>query len=173
MRYPVTVIVIAQLLGTSLWFSANSAADDLVRSWAITPADIGTLTNGVQLGFIVGTLLFALSGLADRFAASRIFAVCAVLGAGFNAAFAWLATDMAVGLPLRFAVGLALAGIYPLGMKLVVSWVPAQAGPALAWLVGMLTLGTALPHGIRWLGGFASWQAPSLQHPVWHWWRQD
>ena len=160
MRYPVTVIVIAQLLGTSLWFSANSAADDLIRSWAITPADIGTLTNGVQLGFIVGTLLFALTGLADRFAASRIFAVCAVLGAGFNAAFAWLATDMATGLPLRFAVGLALAGIYPLGMKLVVSWVPAQAGPALAWLVGMLTLGTALPHGIRWLGGFASWQAP-------------
>ena len=42
MRYPVTVIVIAQLLGTSLWFSANSAADDLVRSWAITQADIGT-----------------------------------------------------------------------------------------------------------------------------------
>ena len=84
MRYPVTVIVIAQLLGTSLWFSANSAADDLIRSWAITPADIGTLTNGVQLGFIVGTLLFALTGLADRFAASRIFAVCAVLGAGFN-----------------------------------------------------------------------------------------
>ena len=42
MRYPVTIIVIAQLFGTSLWFSANSAADALIRSWAITPADIGT-----------------------------------------------------------------------------------------------------------------------------------
>ena len=158
MKHPVIVIVIAQLFGTSLWFSANSAADDLIRSWGITPGDIGTLTNAVQLGFIVGTLLFALTGLADRFAASRIFAVCAVLGAGFNAAFAWLATDMASGLVLRWAVGLSLAGVYPLGMKLVVSWVPARAGAALAWLVGMLTLGTALPHGTRWLGGLAAWQ---------------
>ena len=158
MKHPVIVIVIAQLFGTSLWFSANSAADDLIRSWGITPGDIGTLTNAVQLGFIVGTLLFALTGLADRFAASRIFAVCAVLGAGFNAAFAWLATDMASGLVLRWAVGLSLAGVYPLGMKLVVSWVPTRAGAALAWLVGMLTLGTALPHGTRWLGGLAAWQ---------------
>ena len=75
---PVATIVFAQLLGTSLWFSANSAADDLVRSWQIQPADIGTLTNAVQLGFILGTLVFSLSGLADRFPASRIFAVCAV-----------------------------------------------------------------------------------------------
>ena len=45
------------------------------------PADIGALTNATQLGFILGTLAFAVSGLADRFPASRIFAVCAVLGA--------------------------------------------------------------------------------------------
>ena len=59
---------------------------------------------------------------------------------------------MAVGIPLRFAVGFCLAGVYPLGMKLVVSWVPERAGAALAQLVGMLTLGTALPHGIRLAG---------------------
>ena len=158
MKYPLIVIVVAQLFGTSLWFSANSATDDLIRSWAITPGDIGTLTNGVQLGFIVGTLAFAITGLADRYSASRIFSVCAVSGAIFNAAFAWFSVDMSTGLPLRFAVGLALAGIYPLGMKLVVSWVPSHAGTALSWLVGMLTLGTALPHGMRWFGESASWQ---------------
>ncbi|HQU90500.1 MAG TPA: MFS transporter, partial [Denitromonas sp.] len=150
MRLPVVpTIVIAQLFGTSLWFSANAAADDLIRAWGIGPADIGRLTNAVQLGFIVGTLGFALTGLADRFAASRIFAVCAVLGALANAAFALLASGMDSGLVLRFAVGLSLAGVYPLGMKLVVSWVPERAGHALAQLVGMLTLGTALPHGVK------------------------
>ncbi len=159
MRHPVPVIVIAQLLGTALWFSANSAADDLVRQWGITAAGIGTLTNAVQLGFISGTLVFALTGLADRYPASRIFAVCAVLGALANAAFALWAQGLASGVPLRFAVGLCLAGVYPLGMKLVVSWVPQRAGSALAWLVGMLTLGTALPHGIRLLGTGAPWQA--------------
>jgi predicted MFS family arabinose efflux permease len=153
---------LAQLFGTSLWFSANSAADDLIRVWGITAADIGLLTNAVQLGFILGTLSFALTGLADRFAASRIFAVCAVLGALFNGAFALLANDMSSALPLRFAVGFCLAGVYPLGMKLVVSWVPERAGAALAQLVGMLTLGTALPHGIRLAGAGWSWQATIL-----------
>lgn len=162
MKNPVPVIVLAQLFGTSLWFSANSAADDLIRTWGIAPADIGTLTNAVQLGFILGTLTFAVSGLADRYAASRIFAVCAVLGALGNAAFALFASGMAAGIPLRFAVGFCLAGVYPLGMKLVVSWVPERAGAALAQLVGMLTLGTALPHGIRLAGAGWSWQATLL-----------
>jgi MFS family permease len=166
MKNPVPVIVLAQLFGTSLWFSANSAADDLIHTWGITPAAIGTLTNAVQLGFILGTLSFAVSGLADRFAASRIFAVCALLGALCNAAFALFATDLASGIPLRFAVGLCLAGVYPLGMKLVVSWVPERAGAALAQLVGMLTLGTALPHGIRLAGAGWSWQATILVSSV-------
>jgi MFS family permease len=162
MKNPVPVIVLAQLFGTSLWFSANSAADDLVRTWGIAPADIGTLTNAVQLGFILGTLTFSISGLADRYPASRIFATCAILGALGNAAFVLFATGMAVGVPLRFAVGFCLAGVYPLGMKLVVSWVPERAGAALAQLVGMLTLGTALPHGIRLAGAGWSWQATIL-----------
>ncbi|PKO35623.1 MAG: MFS transporter [Betaproteobacteria bacterium HGW-Betaproteobacteria-7] len=166
MRNPVPVIVLAQLFGTSLWFSANSAADDLIRQWGISPADLGTLTNAVQFGFIIGTLSFAISGLADRYAASRIFAVCAVLGALANAAFALFATGMASGVPLRFAVGLCLAGVYPLGMKLIVSWVPERAGAALAQLVGMLTLGTALPHGIRLAGAGWSWSATILVSSV-------
>lgn len=162
MKNPVPAIVIAQLFGTSLWFSANSAADDLVRAWGMLPADLGLLTNAVQLGFILGTLVFAVSGLADRFPASRIFAVCAVLGALFNGLFALAADGLGTGLPLRFAVGFCLAGVYPLGMKLVVSWVPERAGAALAQLVGMLTLGTALPHGIRLAGTGWPWQGVIL-----------
>jgi len=159
---PLLVIVLAQLFGTSLWFSANAAGEDLLRTWSLQPADIGRLTIAVQLGFIAGTLGFSLSGLADRFAASRIFAVCAVVGALANAGFALLAQGLGEGLVWRFAVGLALAGVYPLGMKLVVSWVPQQAGAALAWLVGMLTLGTALPHGVRFLDAGWGWQATLL-----------
>ena len=159
---PVLTIVIAQLFGTSLWFSANSAAGSLMQTWGINEADMGLLTNAVQLGFIAGTLSFALSGLADRFEASRIFMVCALLGALFNALFAMPADGLAVGLPLRFGVGFCLAGVYPLGMKLIVSWVPERAGHALAQLVGMLTLGSALPHGIRLAGADWSWQSTIL-----------
>lgn len=56
---------------------------------------------------------------------------------------------------LRAVVGLSLAGIYPLGMKLVVQWVGGKPALALAWLVGMLTLGTAMPHALRAIG--VSW----------------
>lgn len=158
----IVLIVLAQLLGTSLWFSANSAADDLIRAWQLAPADLGRLTNAVQAGFIVGTLAFAITGLADRFPASRIFALAALLGALANAAFALWASRLDQALALRFAVGLCLAGIYPLGMKMVVSWAPEKAGSTLAWLVGMLTLGTALPHGVRLMGAHWPWPAVIL-----------
>ena len=165
-RRPVLWIVFAQLCGTSLWFSANSAADDLRRLWRLTPGDIGWLTNAVQAGFIVGTLTFALTGLADRYPASRIFTLSSLLGALFNAAFALLSDGLASAMALRFVVGISLAGIYPLGMKLVVGWAPDRPGQSLGLLVGMLTLGTALPHGIRMLGGSISWQAVILASSV-------
>lgn len=165
-RRAVAVVVLAQLCGTSLWFSANSAADDLRRLWGLSTGDIGWLTNAVQAGFIVGTLVFALTGLADRFPASRIFVVSSILGAAFNAMFALFSAGLSSALVWRFAVGLTLAGIYPLGMKLIVSWDPERAGQSLGLLVGMLTLGTALPHGIRMAGGSVGWQAVILTSSV-------
>ena len=161
-KSPILVIVVAQLFGTSLWFSANSAAGNLMQAWGISEADIGLLTNAVQLGFIAGTLTFSLSGLADRFEASRIFTVSALLGALFNALFALTADGLSSGLVWRFAVGFSLAGVYPLGMKMVVSWAPDRAGHTLAQLLAMLTLGTALPHGIRLAGTDWSWQSSIL-----------
>lgn len=165
-KSPILVIVIAQLFGTSLWFSANGAAGNLMQDWGITEADIGLLTNAVQFGFIVGTLTFSLTGLADRFEASRIFTISALLGAFFNALFAFSADGLTSGLVLRFAVGFALAGVYPLGMKMVVSWAPERAGHTLAQLLGMLTLGTALPHGIRLAGADWAWQSTILVSSV-------
>jgi MFS family permease len=159
---PVTTIAIAQLFGTSLWFSANSAAPDLTRAWGISISGIGLLTNAVQLGFILGTMSFALSGLADRFPASKIFVVSACSGALFNACFAFFSHGLASAAVFRFLVGICLAGIYPIGMKLVVSWEPKRTGAALAYLVGMLTLGTALPQGVKFVGAQWNWQAVIL-----------
>ena len=166
MKKPIAIIVIAQLFGTSLWFSANSAADDLIRLWGLTHSDIGWLTNAVQAGFIAGTLIFAFSGLADRFQASRIFAVCSLAGALFNGLFALSSTGLESALWFRFVVGLSLAGIYPLGMKLIVSWNPNDTGRSLGLLVGMLTLGTALPHGIKMVGATLPWQTVILASSV-------
>jgi len=166
MKRAVAIIVIGQLFGVSLWFSANAAAGDLAHAWGMTPAQLGLLTNAVQLGFIAGTLAFALTGLADRFSASRIVFLCSVLGAACNAGFALLAGDLAQAWAFRFAVGLSLAGIYPVGMKLIVSWVGDKAGSALGLLIGMFTLGTALPHGVRALGSGLDWKQVVLSSSV-------
>lgn len=161
-RYAIALIVVAEFLGTTLWFSSNAAAFELQALLSLSARDIGWLTNAVQAGFIAGTLAMALSGLADRFAASRIVFACCVLGAIANAAFLLVWQSYAAALALRFIVGLSLAGIYPLGMKLVIGWTKGAAGGTLALLVGMLTLGTALPHGIRGLGAGVPWQAAML-----------
>jgi len=161
-RAAIAIIVIAELFGTSLWFSANAVADALRLHWGLTIHDLGHLTSAVQLGFISGTFVIAFSGLADRFSASRIFSVCAVLGAVSNAAFAYWSHDLASALAYRFVTGLALAGIYPIGMKLVVSWAPDRAGRVLGWLVGMLVFGSGMPHLVRGLEVTPHWQGVIL-----------
>jgi len=70
--------------------------------------------------------------------------------------------DFASAWAIRFVVGLSLAGIYPLGMKMIVQWVGARPAAALGWLVGMLTLGTAMPHGVRASDAAWPWQAVVL-----------
>jgi len=157
-RIAIAVIVVAELFGTSLWFSVNAIADALQRQWGITVLDIGHLTSAVQLGFISGTFVIAFSGFADRYSASRIFSGCALIGAVSNAALALIADGLASALVLRFVTGVALAGVYPIGMKLVVSWAPDRAGNVLGWLVGMLVFGSGLPHLVRGLDFSPSWQ---------------
>jgi len=161
-RYPLAVIVIAQLFGTSLWFSVNGVGLALQEAVGLSESDLGLLTIAVQAGFISGTLLIATTGLADRIRASHLFAISAVLGALINAAFIGVAESVTLAAVARFATGLCLAGIYPLGMKLVVSWTPSHAGAALGWLVGMLTLGIASPHLLRGLTLSLPWQWPLL-----------
>jgi len=158
MTYPLFIIVLAELFGGSLWFSANGAADGLIQEWGISTVQVGFLTSAVQLGFISGTLVFALSGLADRYSASRIFAFCAVIGSICNVIFALAGSNFGVALGFRFLTGVMLAGIYPIGMKLVVGWAPDKKAMALGWLVGMLTLGTALPHFVRGMLIHSDWQ---------------
>ena len=44
---------------------------------------------------------------------------------------------------------MTLAGVYPVGMKLVASWFSTGLGSQLGIMVGALTMGTALPYLIQ------------------------
>jgi MFS family permease len=154
----VALIVVAETLGTSLWFCGKAVQDEVATLWSLDLHGQAALLTVVQIGFIVGTLVLATTGFADGFAASRVFAVSAVFGAAANLAFAWFSRGLADALVWRICTGLALAGIYPLGMKLVVTWMPQRAGEVLGWLVGAVALGTSMPYLLRALGGIGHWQ---------------
>jgi MFS transporter, DHA1 family, inner membrane transport protein len=151
-------IAFAQFLGCSLWFSVNGVSAALIEDWGVEPSAIGWLTGAVQAGFIAGTLGLAISNLADRFRASSIFLWASIAGSIANVLFAYQALDLSGGLVYRFIVGVCLAGIYPIGMKLIVSWSPKLPGVGLGLVVGMLTLGTASPHLLNILSLSPDWR---------------
>lgn len=172
-RRVLPVIVLSQFAGTSLWFAVNAVMPDLQRAWNLAPTAVATVTSAVQLGFVAGTLAFALLMLADRFRPTRVFLACSLLAALCNGAIALLDGQFAWLVALRFAVGFLLAGIYPVGMKIAASWYREGLGAALGVLIGALVLGTALPHGLRALagdggaalftfGGLLAWQSVVL-----------
>ena len=152
------MLVIAQLFGVSLWFSSSAALPSLTADWGLSTADGGLLISAVQVGFIIGTLLFALTNLSDIFPASKVFLACAVIGATANLLFGYTASGLGEALVYRFVTGLALAGVYPVGMKVVVSWSAGGIGNALGWLIGALTLGTASPFLLASAGTQLPWQ---------------
>mgnify|MGYP003335655345 FL=1 len=146
MSNPLIVIVIAQMFGTSLWFSTNGVLKQIEEIWLLSASDLGGLTNSVQFGFIIGTLFFTITGFADKFKPSRIVMLCCFLGATSNALIVFEDISFTFVIFSRLVVGMALAGIYPIGMKLIISWDPQKAPNTLGLLVGMLVLGSSLPY---------------------------
>jgi MFS family permease len=145
-------IVIAQFCCTSLWFAGNGVINELVINFSLNESAMSHLTSTIQFGFITGTLLFALMTIADRFSPSKVFFVCALLGATFNLGVIWSGNTLISLLILRFITGFFLAGIYPVGMKIAADYYDKGLGKSLGYLVGALVVGTALPHLLNGLG---------------------
>ena len=146
-RRALLVVSTAVLLGSSTWLSGTAVAPILKEEWRLDAAESAWLTSSVQLGFIFGTLLYALLNLADRFNARRVFFFSAALGAGFNGAFGLLADGLSEAVLYRFLTGVTLAGVYPVGMKIVATWFRTGLGNSLGIMVGALVLGTRSSKG--------------------------
>src|SRR5690606_7277125 len=102
---------------------------------------------------------YALTNLADRFDARWVFCLSALAGAAANLGFAWASAGLPSALGFRLLTGLTLAGVYPVGMKLIAGWYREGLGWRLGILVGCLPLGTAFPSGVAALGLALDWRA--------------
>ena len=158
-RRNMALLAAAIVLVLSVWFAGTVAVPSLIAQGLVTPGRAAWLTACVQLGFVAGTLVSAMLSLADRLDARRLFLGCAVL-----AGLATLAQTLAppaggAALALRFVAGAAMAGVYPVGMKLAASWAKGDLGLLIGIVVGAVTLGSALPHLLPGLAGSPDWRA--------------
>ncbi|MBW8884803.1 MAG: MFS transporter, partial [Planctomycetia bacterium] len=170
------LLAVVELLAMALWFSASSMTPALVAAWNLSEGAAAWLTISVQVGFVVGALVSAIFNLPERFSPPAFMANCALWGAIFNFLIAQVVSDeMARGregfgyvISFRFWTGVMLAGVYPVGMKVMASWFSRGRGLAIGVLVGALTVGSASPHLVnalpldvwseRFFGGVAAWR---------------
>lgn len=148
-RWRTLALVCTTLVLTMItWFSATAVTPQIVTAFALGEAAAAGLTNAVQLGFVIGALVLALTGLADRWPPHVLMAGAALLTTLANLGLL-VATDTAGILLARVATGIGLAGIYPPALKLVATWFRRGRGLAMGAAIGALTLGSALPHLVR------------------------
>jgi MFS family permease len=145
------VVLACEVGAMSVWF-ASGAVVRLLESQGhpLSAGQAAWMTGVVQLGFVAGTLVSALFNLADRYDPRRLFCVCALAGAAATGALAFMAPAGPAVLGLRFFAGACMAGVYPVGMRLVTSWAGEggrnDTGLLIGLLVGALTLGSSAPH---------------------------
>jgi MFS family permease len=152
------LLLAAELLAMGVWFSASAVAPALARAWDLGDAGRSWLTMSVQGGFVAGALLSALLNLSDRVAPHLLFAWSAIAASVATTAIAAEVHSLAPALALRFATGFFLAGVYPVGMKIVATWTKEDRGLGIGLLVGALTLGSAGPHLLNVFGAAGEWK---------------
>jgi MFS family permease len=145
----------------SLWFTGTAVIPQITALWHADLALGSWLTIAVQIGFSVGAITFALFNIPDVFSPIKVLVFSAVAAAAANAIFAFVASNPLPAIFLRGATGFFLAGVYPVGMKIIAGWFQRGRGLALGVMIGALTVGSALPHAVNSVGR-VPWQGVIL-----------
>ncbi|OED40120.1 MFS transporter [Chromatiales bacterium (ex Bugula neritina AB1)] len=152
------LLIAVEIGAMTLWFVSAAISGDMAREVAMSSASQAALSSAVQAGFVVGALISAVLGIADRFQPRHVLAICAVCAAAANFLLLVAPIGGMIAIGLRAITGICLAGVYPVGMKIAVGWGRSDRGLLVGLLVGGLTLGSAAPHLLSFLGG-ADWRS--------------
>ena len=153
----VLLVTLCVVLPLSLWFSMTAVVPALKVAFGISDSRAALLASSVSFGFVIGTLISALLNVADRFDPRRLFAASALIAASANAAILLVTPDTTGAIVLRLVTGACMAGIYPVGMRMVASWAGRDTGVLLGFLTGAMCAGSGLPHLVDALVGL-NWQ---------------
>ena len=142
----IALLTVCCVMALSVWFSSAAILPILKRDYGLSETWGALSTSAVALGFVAGTLVSATLGLADRLDPRRFFMTCCFAAAAANAAMVWSNPAGLTTLGLRAIAGAAMAGVYPVGMKMASAWATGDRGMLVGILVGAVTLGSAMPH---------------------------
>ncbi|WP_288901073.1 MFS transporter [uncultured Sneathiella sp.] len=142
----VLLLAICQVLALSLWFSATAVIPVLKSEFGLSGLQASFFSSAVAIGFVCGTLISAILSLADRIPPKIFFAAATLTAALANAAIVLFDPTSPFVILLRTLTGICMAGIYPIGMKMVSTWAKRDTGLLIGLLVGALTIGSASPH---------------------------
>lgn len=157
-KQALALLSLTELLGMSVWFSASAVVPALTAAWGLSASGQAWLTMSVQLGFVAGALGSAVLNLADRVSGRFLFAVSSVLAGAATLLIPAAGDEVSAVLALRFMAGVFLAGVYPVGMKIMATWTREDRGFGVGLLVGALTLGSAAPHLLKAIGEAGDWK---------------
>ena len=151
------LLALCQIAAMALWFSATAVIPALEAAHGLPAFTQSLFTSAVALGFVAGSLVSAVLGLADRLDPRRFIMAAALVAGLANAGILLADPGTAAGqagiVLLRLVTGACMAGIYPVGMKIAASWAVDDMGLLVGFLVGAIVLGTASPHLFNALGG--------------------
>ncbi len=154
----IILLSIAELLGMAVWFSASAVVASLAQAWSLDDSGRAWLTMSVQAGFVIGALISSLLNLSDIIPAPRLMAASSVLAACSTVLIPMFAKGLTSALILRALTGIFLAGVYPVGMKIITTWTQKDRGLGIGLLVGALAIGSASPHLLNAFGGISDWK---------------
>lgn len=155
----ILLLSLAEFLAMVVWFSASSVMPSLNSILGLDVDGYAWMTNAVQIGFVFGAFGSSLLTLADRIPARILFTVSAFAAAACTVAIPFLVEWATAVLLARLFTGMFLAGVYPVGMKIMATWTVKDRGLGIGLLVGALTVGSAFPQLINALGGVDDWRA--------------
>ncbi len=151
------LLAVTLVLSMSTWFSASAVIPQLRVQWDLSDSAAAWLTIAVQLGFVCGALVSSLLNLSDIVSPRHVILGGAVGAATVNGLLV-IAGSAAVGIPLRFATGFFLAGVYPPAFKLMSTWFKKGRGTALGIPGGGSSWGMRCPTSSTdsegWTGGW-------------------
>jgi len=115
----ICLLVVTIVLALALWFSGTAVIPSLRVEFGLNDLQASLFTSFVQIGFIVGALLSAVFGLADRIEPRRLISLSAFIGGCSNYGLLYVDPISEHALVLRLLTGVCMAGIYPPSMKLI------------------------------------------------------